>query len=192
VRRDGKTAEFYPPMGSGPGGSSAIYGAALERFRREDFSAVRDETLQPKPLPSDWPIEYDDFIPYYEKAENLLRVRGTADPTDPDGNFVLRPPPRLSERDSNSSSHSKRPGWHRIDCTSELITYRAARSASARFCPKDCKAEGASRALKPALIEHNAKLLTGFEVARLETANDQIKEVVGRLGDRESRFGGAS
>ena len=190
VRRDGKTAEFYPPMGSGPGGSSAIYGAALERFRREDFSAVRDETLQPKPLPSDWPIEYDDFIPYYEKAENLLRVRGTADPTDPDGNFVLRPPPRLSERDSNFFESFEAAGLapYRLHVGIDYIP--GCTECLGEVCPKDCKAEGASRALKPALIEHNAKLLTGFEVARLETANDQIKEVVGRLGDREVKIRG--
>jgi choline dehydrogenase-like flavoprotein len=190
VRRDGKTVEFYPPMGSGPGGSSAIYGAALERFRREDFSAVHDETLQPKPLPSGWPIEYDDFIPYYEKAENLLRVRGTADPTDPDGDSVLRPPPPLSERDSNFFESFEAAGLapYRLHVGIDYIP--GCTECLGELCPSDCKAEGASRALKPALIDHNAKLLTGFEVARLETANDQIKEVVGRLGDREVKIRG--
>jgi choline dehydrogenase-like flavoprotein len=188
VRRDGKTVEFYPPMGNGPGGSSAIYGAALERFRREDFSAVHDETLQPEPLPNGWPIEYDDFIPYYEKAENLLRVRGTPDPTDPDGDFFLRPPPPLSERDTNFFESFKAAGLapYRLHVGIDYIP--GCPECLGELCPSDCKAEGASRALKPALMDHNAKLLTGFEVERLDTANDQIKQVVGRLGEREVKI----
>ena len=190
VRRDGKTVEFYPPMGNVPGGSSAIYGAALERFRREDFSGVHDETLQPKPLPNSWPIEYDEFIPYYEKAENLLRVRGTPDPTDPDGDFFLRPPPPLSERDRNFFETFEAAGLapYRLHVGIDYIP--GCPECLGELCPSDCKAEGASRALKPALMDHSAKLLTGFEVARLDASNDQIKQVVGRLGDREVKIQG--
>jgi choline dehydrogenase-like flavoprotein len=190
VRRDGKTVEFYPPMGNGPGGSSAIYGAALERFRREDFSGVHDETLQPKPLPNGWPIEYDEFTPYYEKAENLLRVRGTPDPTDPDGDFLLRPPPPLSERDTNFFETFEAAGLapYRLHVGIDYIP--GCPECLGELCPSDCKADGASRALKPALMDHNAKLLTGFEVARLDAANDQIKQVVGRLGNREVKIQG--
>jgi choline dehydrogenase-like flavoprotein len=37
VDRNGRTASFFAPMGNGPGGSSVVYGAVLERLRREDF-----------------------------------------------------------------------------------------------------------------------------------------------------------
>lgn len=67
--RNGRTVTFYPPMGNGPGGSSAIYGAALERFRREDFAATNSAGLDPVPLPDEWPIGYDEFVSYYERAE---------------------------------------------------------------------------------------------------------------------------
>ena len=190
VRRDGKTVEFYPPMGNGPGGSSAIYGAALERFRREDFSGVLDESLRPKPLPNGWPIEYDDFIPYYERAENLLRVRGTPDPTDPDGDFLLAPPPPMSERDCNFFESFEAAGLAPYRLHVGIDYLPGCTECLGELCPRDCKAEGASRALKPALIEHDAKLLTGFEVARLDTADDRIKQVVGRLGDREVKIQG--
>jgi choline dehydrogenase-like flavoprotein len=50
------------------------------------------------------------------------------------------------------------------------------------LCPRDCKSDAANRALKPALVNHQAKLLCGFEVERLEEAENQIKCVVGRLG----------
>lgn len=182
--RDGRNVEFYAAMGNGPGGSSAIYGAALERLRREDFAAANHEELRPKPLPNGWPINYDDFIPYYLQAEALFGVRGTVDPTDPDDNSVLRPPPPLSEQDS-----------HFFDCfeADGLKPYRLHVGIDYRpgcveclnvLCPRDCKAEGASRALKPALMEHNAKLLVDFEVERLETTDDQIKHVIGRLHDQ--------
>src|SRR5689334_12651236 len=56
VRRNNRSVEFCPPMGDGPGGSSAIYGAALERFKPEDFDAADHSGLQPTPLPGAWPI----------------------------------------------------------------------------------------------------------------------------------------
>jgi len=79
----------------------AVYGATLERLRREDFAATDHTRLDPVPLPNGWPIDYDEFISYYKKAEESPERAGTADPTDPDDNSVLRCPPPLSERDSH-------------------------------------------------------------------------------------------
>jgi choline dehydrogenase-like flavoprotein len=48
----------------------------------------------------DWPITYDDLAPYYDKAEELIGVYGTAEGLEntPDGKFLPAPAPRAFER----------------------------------------------------------------------------------------------
>jgi choline dehydrogenase-like flavoprotein len=188
VNRDGRTVAFYAPMGNGPGGSSAVYGAALERLRREDFAAADHTRLDPAPLPNGWPIDYSDFIPYYKKAEDLLCVRGTADPTDPDDDSVLRSPPPLSERDSHFFDAFAGAGLSPYRLHVGIDYKPGCVECQGVLCPMDCKAEGANRALRPALINHKAKLLTGFTVDRLGATGDQIEHVVGRLDGREIKI----
>ena len=58
-----------------------FYGAALPRFREEDFGTLEHEGgVSPS-----WPISYDELEPYYCRAETLYGVRGKTgeDPTDP-------------------------------------------------------------------------------------------------------------
>ncbi len=72
---------FRPGVHYFVGGNTKVYGAALPRFRREDFGALEHEGgTSPA-----WPISYDDLEPYYSRAEALYQVRGTAgeDPTEP-------------------------------------------------------------------------------------------------------------
>src|ERR1035441_8897693 len=74
IMKDGKGVDFLAPMGAGPGGSSAIYGAGLERMRRVDFSASTHPGEDPQPIKDDWPVSYDEFRKHYEKAEALFGV----------------------------------------------------------------------------------------------------------------------
>jgi choline dehydrogenase-like flavoprotein len=63
------------------GGNTKFYGAALFRFREEDFGELRHEGgISPS-----WPIAYRDLEPYYSQAEQLYAVHGVRgeDPTDP-------------------------------------------------------------------------------------------------------------
>src|SRR3954468_16110105 len=48
----------------------------------------------------DWPITYEDLAPYYDKAEELIGVFGTAEGVEnaPDGRFLPPPAPRGYER----------------------------------------------------------------------------------------------
>jgi choline dehydrogenase-like flavoprotein len=72
---------FSPGVHYFVGGNTKVYGAALPRFRREDFSALEHEGgTSPA-----WPITYDDLEPYYTRAEHIFRVHGAVgdDPTDP-------------------------------------------------------------------------------------------------------------
>jgi len=75
---DGQGRPFRPAIYYYVGGCTKVYGAALPRFRREDFGALESEDgVSPA-----WPISYDELEPYYAEAERLFRVHGTAG-TDP-------------------------------------------------------------------------------------------------------------
>ncbi len=82
IWRDAETDQaFRPGVYYCVGGCTKLYGAALPRFRREDFSALEhEEGTSPA-----WPISYDELEPYYARAERLYWVHGQAggDPTEP-------------------------------------------------------------------------------------------------------------
>src|SRR5205809_911629 len=78
--KDGKS--LHPHTNYFVGGNTKFYGAALFRFRREDFGTIRHHGgISPA-----WPISYDEIEPYYLRAEDLYQVHGTRgeDPTEPD------------------------------------------------------------------------------------------------------------
>ena len=74
-------SRFKPGVHYYVGGNTKVYGAALPRFRVEDFSAVEHEGGT---APA-WPISYADLEPYYNIAEALFFVHGRAgdDPGEP-------------------------------------------------------------------------------------------------------------
>ena len=78
---DAQGRPFHPGVHYFVGGNTKVYGAALPRFRREDFRAIEHEGgTSPA-----WPIGYDDLEPYYAAAERMYMVHGEPgqDPTEP-------------------------------------------------------------------------------------------------------------
>lgn len=72
---------FKPGVHYYVGGNTKVYGAALPRFRLQDFQALEHEGgTSPA-----WPIDYADLEPYYNIAEELFFVHGRAgdDPCEP-------------------------------------------------------------------------------------------------------------
>ncbi|MEP3278188.1 MAG: GMC family oxidoreductase [Stappiaceae bacterium] len=67
-------------MGWGTGGAALHWYANWYRFHQNDF---RERTLYGKGL--DWPIEYEDLRPYYDRAQNYVGVSGdlAQDPWSP-------------------------------------------------------------------------------------------------------------
>lgn len=170
--------DFYAPMGCGSGGTTTLYAAALERFRPCDFAPRASFPQAPdSTLPERWPISYEELRPYYEQAERLFRVAGSADPLAPDVQPALREPPPLSERDQHLFDSFKAKGLnpYRIHVGYE---YRpGCTECGGHLCPKACKSDAARICLVPALSHDRASLLTECEVTRLEAGLDGVRAV---------------
>ncbi|NNJ68911.1 MAG: GMC family oxidoreductase [Boseongicola sp.] len=85
---DGSGQLFNPGNYYNVGGNSKFYGAALIRYRKEDFDEI--EHIGGK-TPG-WPISYDELERDYQRAEALYEVRGMLgeDATEPphSGNYT--------------------------------------------------------------------------------------------------------
>lgn len=78
---DNSGEPFYPQTHYAIGGNTKIWSGVLFRMRERDFEEVQHQGgLSPA-----WPLNYQNFEPYYTEAENLYRVHGKAedDPTEP-------------------------------------------------------------------------------------------------------------
>ena len=76
--KDGKA--FQPGVHYYVGGATKLYGAALYRLRPGDFGELKHvDGVSPA-----WPVSYEDFEPWYTKAEWLYQVHGNHgdDPTE--------------------------------------------------------------------------------------------------------------
>lgn len=170
--------EFFAPLGCGSGGSTSLYAGGLERlspadFRpRANFPEVYDSTL-----PEEWPISYQDLRPFYERAEELFRVRGTRDPLDQGGDPILRTPPPLSPRDQHLFESFERLGLHpyRVHVGFEFVD--GCTGCAPRPCPRGCKNDAARICLLPALDKHGASLLPQCEVVRLEAGESHVDSI---------------
>ncbi len=160
--RDGAHA-FTPLMGCGSGGSSALYGMAMERFFPDDFA--------------DWPITYDDLAPYYDQAEALYGVRGSRDPLRPPApDLPPAPPPGPAQAELHA--HFQRRGMHpyRLPQACEFLPGCAC--CQGYLCPRACKNDASRVCLEPALAEHGAALLDECEVLRLEADTQRVTGVI--------------
>lgn len=58
------------------GGATPLYGAQAWRFLPTDFRMAAAYGVPPGSSLADWPIDYDELAPYYERAERELGVAG--------------------------------------------------------------------------------------------------------------------
>jgi len=79
--KDKNGKEFTPGQHYFVGGNTKFYGAALLRLREKDFGEIKHYGGS---SPA-WPLSYQDFQPYYQRAEELYHVHGNRgeDPTEP-------------------------------------------------------------------------------------------------------------
>jgi choline dehydrogenase-like flavoprotein len=190
---DGK--QFQPQVHYFVGGATKLYGAALYRLRPQDFGEIKHaDGLSPA-----WPLSYDDFEPWYTKAERLYQVHGNAgeDPTEGHRSEPY-PWPAVSHegRIQQISDGLAKGGYHPFHAPCGILLDEAGpMSACIRCgtcdgypCLVHAKADADVIAVRPLLGQPNVTLLTGAEVQRLETdpsGRSITGVVVSRDGNRE-------
>jgi choline dehydrogenase-like flavoprotein len=179
---DAQGQPFAPGIQYYVGGNTKVYGAALLRFRPQDFGELRHfGGVSPA-----WPLAYADFEPYYTQAEHLYQVHGEhgSDPTEGPASAPYRHPPvRHEPRIQQLSDDLRRLGHHPFplplgilleEDAADHATPASACVRCAAFdgfpCLVNGKADAQVICVDPALRQFpNLTLLTGALVTRLDT-----------------------
>lgn len=177
---DGVVNRCYAPLGSGIGGSTNWYAAALERFADLDIDALPNV---PHPT-GGWPVSYQEFVPYYEQAERMLHVAGTVDPLSAYGaNHLLEPPP-LGPCDTDFVRLFQKNGLHPYRLHVGIRYLPGCDECLGRLCHKNCRAD-----IRSVLAEARKKptIMARSEVVQLESTRDRITSATVAQGDKQIR-----
>jgi choline dehydrogenase-like flavoprotein len=177
---DGPPTQFFGPLGSGVGGTSVFYAAALERPERHDL-----ESVQGLDHPTGgWPIGYDAFLPYFHQAAGLLSVRGEADPlSDLPGPGLSAPP--LNEAEALLFNDLRDLGLHPYRAHEAMRRLPGCVDCLGQKCPRPCKMDGRSAGVEPALETGNASLLANCAVEELIETSGRITQLRVRTDGRD-------
>jgi choline dehydrogenase-like flavoprotein len=171
---------FLAGIGSGTGGSSALYGMVCERFFARDFTPRQDfRDPGDSTVPEAWPISYDEMRPWYAAAEKLFGVRGQSDPLRPeaaDANLPAAPP--FSEVNQPLVDHLAGQGLHPYHLPMACDYTEGCTTCQSYLCHQSCKNDAARNCLQPALAEHGAQLLTECRVVGLDADATQVRQVI--------------
>ncbi len=168
---------FHPGTNYNVGGNTKFYGAALFRFRREDFGEIKHAGgISPA-----WPISYDEMAPYYLQAEELYHVHGNRgeDPTEPPENSPFPHPavshePRIQELHDDLVKLGHTPFHVPLGVMLNETDRHASRCIKCNSCDGypcllDAKSDAQVCAIDPALSQPNVELLRNAYVSQLET-----------------------
>lgn len=175
--KDKNGKEFSPGIHYCVGGNTKVYGAALLRFRRADFGELRHKDgVSPA-----WPLAYEDFAPYYTRAEHLYHVHGERgiDPTEPEADAPYRYPalrhePRIQQLHDDMQGLGLRPfplpiGVLRDEERPEQSACIRCSTCDGFPCLVNAKADAQVIGVQPALEYSNVQLVTQARVTRLVT-----------------------
>ncbi|MGO9141581.1 MAG: GMC family oxidoreductase N-terminal domain-containing protein, partial [Streptosporangiaceae bacterium] len=175
---DSAGTAFQPQVHYFVGGATKLYGAALYRLRPEDFGEIQHaDGLSPA-----WPVSYDDFEPWYTRAEWLYEVHGAhgEDPTE--GHWSRQYPwPAVSHepRIQKISDALAEGGYHPFHAPCGILLDEENRPPSDCIrcawcdgypCLVHAKADAEVISIRPVLAQPNVTLLVDAEVTRLRTS----------------------
>lgn len=154
-----------------PGGSGQVYGAALARPKRSDF----EQDSQPQAwlpgaqpaLPNAWPINFDEMLAYYRRAEQILRVAGTPDPLDQDDDAALRAPPPVSPTIAKLARALEANGRHPYRMHVGIDYLPGCKECQGERCARLCKSDTFNRALQDDLHAKRVQLRTGTSISEI-------------------------
>jgi choline dehydrogenase-like flavoprotein len=174
-----RNRRYVPFIGSGTGGSSALYGMVCERFFARDFTP-RQNFADPgdSTVPEAWPVTYDQMRPWYTEAEKLLGVRGQPDPLRPDAGVNLPAAPPFSADNQPLVDHLSGLGLHPYHLPMACDYTPDCATCQTFLCARSCKNDAARNGVLPAITEHGAQLLAECRVLRLEADQRRVKQVI--------------
>ena len=152
------------------GGGTVIYAAHWQRNMPSDFRVRALDGVA-----EDWPLTYEELVPFYERVEADFGVSGLAgDPAFPYGKGPPLPPAPLGPMGRRVARAHNKLGWHWWPAPNAIATraYGPLRPCTQRAaCMWGC-VEGAKGSVDlthwPQLVERGARLITGARVRRLE------------------------
>ena len=173
-----RAQSFVPFIGSGTGGSSALYGMALERFFAADFTPGQHHAqASHSSIPSSWPLKYDDLSPYYQMAERLFRVRGTVDPLREGAEITYLSPPPLVPANRALQDFLQRKGCHPYQLPMACEQVADCRGCQSYLCSHNCKNDSSRICLKPAIADYGAELLDQCTALRLDATRSRVNGI---------------
>lgn len=195
---DADGTPFQPQVHYYVGGATKLYGAALYRLRPEDFGELHHvDGVSPA-----WPLTYDDFEPWYTKAEWLYQVHGN-DGEDPTEGHRSKPypwpavshEPRLEQLFGDLQAG----GFHPFHAPCGILLDEADRAKSACIrctwcdgypCLVHAKADAETIAVRPLLDQPNVTLLVNAEVTKLETdaGGHTVTRVIANRGGQQEVY----
>ncbi len=187
-----RVRRHIPFIGSGTGGSSALYGAAMERFFSEDFRPGacfpdRDRGN----LPDAWPIQYSQLAPYYQRAERLYSVKGGLDPLRTDtASSGIESAPAFTPANQALSEFLDSRGLHPYRLPSACEFVPGCQTCQGFLCPNECKNDSGRVCLQPALRESGARLIDQCRVLRLNADKDRVNSVLCRYQGQDIELRG--
>jgi choline dehydrogenase-like flavoprotein len=164
-------SDIGPAMFNAVGGSTIHYGAQWARMRPSDFKVRSLEGLG-----DDWPLSYDELLPFYERMDVAMNVSGIAgDPAYPAGAGPPLPPLPIGKIGRRAAEGMKRLGWHwwpaahAIPSRATETQAQCARRGTCMFgCPEGAKGS-TDLTLWPQALANGARLVTGARVRELTT-----------------------
>ncbi len=196
--KDGKP--FHPFTHYFVGGNTKFYGSALYRFRERDF----EEVLHQDGISPEWSLKYQDFEPYYTKAEQLYDVHGQRgiDPTEPPSDTDYPFPPISHEPCIEKTYDAlKDRGFHPSYQPLGIKLNEANRFLSACVrcntcdgfpCMVNAKADADVNTVRPATVYPNLTLITEAKVLKLHTSASgrQVTAVEAEIAGEPQMFSG--
>lgn len=164
VWSDGHGHEFTPSEFYNVGGKTKWYGAALFRFRPEEFQAEPNFSLL------GWPFGYAELEPFYDEASNLLEITTFAN--EPELQSIID---RIVAADSNWKAEPLPLGLSKAILSSP----EEAKHFDGFASPSGYKSDAERNLIDRVLDLPNFTLLAGDSVTRLIGASDDPNRIVG-------------
>lgn len=194
-----RTSNFVPFIGSGTGGSSALYGMALERFFPQDFTPrVSHPNATGTSLDDAWPVGHEALTPYYAAAERLYRVRGGGDPLRDamhEGASDRSQPFESAGLDPQAEAlfgFLQTKGLHPYRLPMACEALPDCQSCQSVLCARQCKNDAARICLAPAMENHGACLLDECAVLKIEADASKVTGLICERHGQRIRFRGKS